>query len=138
MRCKFEYFVPSDISTVTAAAKRPKTIVSSSSASEVEKAKEAIQSPLEIPGEHDPDIPRKLYCHVSISLLILHIIRCNSYGQVIESLIKEWLASLDTWNSKRELYRGNQLRRRRKRRREEGPSEFVFHRFDIVSLVGRL
>ncbi|KAF8360670.1 apd-3 [Pristionchus pacificus] len=39
-----------DISTVTAAAKRPKTIVSSSSASEVEKAKEAIQSPLEIPG----------------------------------------------------------------------------------------
>ncbi|GMS84974.1 hypothetical protein PENTCL1PPCAC_7149, partial [Pristionchus entomophagus] len=38
-----------DISTVTA-SKRPKTIVSSSSGGEVEKAKEAIQSPLEIPG----------------------------------------------------------------------------------------
>ncbi|GMT16862.1 hypothetical protein PFISCL1PPCAC_8159, partial [Pristionchus fissidentatus] len=40
-----------DISATTAATKRPKTIVSSSSAGDVEKkAKEAIQSPLEIPG----------------------------------------------------------------------------------------
>ncbi|GMR37257.1 hypothetical protein PMAYCL1PPCAC_07452, partial [Pristionchus mayeri] len=39
-----------DISAVTAASRRPKTIVSSSSAGEVERAKEAIQSPLEIPG----------------------------------------------------------------------------------------